>query len=110
MTEEALKAEFRIGKTQWALWGNPARRAFNRSMRLGFTFETAMAEAHAVQAKQESIHGEVQVPEEAAEAPVEAGQGEEAPSAESAAPAAQDAEPSPRPVKKTRKPRAKKEA
>lgn len=50
MTYE-VKAEFPIGKTQWAKWGLKAREAFNRSMRLGFTFETAVAEGNAVQAK-----------------------------------------------------------
>jgi hypothetical protein len=46
-----VKAEFRIGKTQWAQWGNEARTAYNTSRRLGFTHETGVAEANAVQAK-----------------------------------------------------------
>ena len=50
MTEQ-VKAEFPIGKTQWAKWGPKARHAFNHCMRLGFAFETAVAEGNAVQAK-----------------------------------------------------------
>jgi hypothetical protein len=46
-----VKAEFRIGKTQWAKWGPEARMAYNRVRGLGFTHETGVAEANAVQAK-----------------------------------------------------------
>jgi hypothetical protein len=48
---EEVKAEFPIGKTQWRQWGPEARTAFNKSMRLGFEFATAVAEGNAVQAK-----------------------------------------------------------
>lgn len=48
-----VKAEFPIGKTQWAKWNNSAREAFNRIMRLGFEFSTAVAEANAVNSKGE---------------------------------------------------------
>jgi hypothetical protein len=46
-----VKAEFPIGKTQWAKWGDEAREAYNRVRRQGFTHETGVAEANAVQAK-----------------------------------------------------------
>lgn len=46
-----VKAEFPIGKTQWAKWGDEAREAYNHMRRLGFTHETGMAEADAVQTK-----------------------------------------------------------
>lgn len=46
-----VKALFPIGKTQWAKWGDDAREAYNKMRRLGFTHETAVAEANAVQAK-----------------------------------------------------------
>lgn len=48
-----VKAEFPIGKTQWAKWNNAGREAFNRIMRLGFEFNTAVAEANAVNSKGE---------------------------------------------------------
>jgi hypothetical protein len=50
MTQE-VKAEFPIGKTQWAKWGPEAREAFNKCGRLGFKLATAVEEANAVQAK-----------------------------------------------------------
>lgn len=46
-----VKAEFPIGKTQWAKWGDKAREAFNHCMRVGFDSNVAVAEANAVQAK-----------------------------------------------------------
>lgn len=48
---EEVKAEFPIGKTQWAKWGPEARMAYNKMRRLGFAHETGVAEADAVQAK-----------------------------------------------------------
>jgi hypothetical protein len=59
MTE--VKAEFPIGKTQWAKWGPEAREAFNKSGRLGFKLATAVAEANAVQAKMTTQEPEEQV-------------------------------------------------
>lgn len=50
MTEE-VKAEFPIGKTQWAKWGSEARKAYNHCIRVGYEFATAVAEGNAVQAK-----------------------------------------------------------
>jgi hypothetical protein len=44
-----IKAEHLIGKTQWAKWNDDARAAFNKMRALGFTFETAVAEANATQ-------------------------------------------------------------
>lgn len=44
-----IKAEYPIGKTQWAKWNDNARAAFNKMCALGFTFETAVAEANATQ-------------------------------------------------------------
>jgi hypothetical protein len=44
-------AEYPIGKTQWAKWNDDARAAFNKMRALGFTFETAVAEANAVQVR-----------------------------------------------------------
>lgn len=44
-----IKAEYPIGKTQWAKWNDDARAAFNKMRALGFTFETAVAEANATQ-------------------------------------------------------------
>ena len=46
-----VKALYPIGKTQWAKWGDEAREAYNRMRNLGFTHETGVAEANAVQAK-----------------------------------------------------------
>lgn len=46
-----VKALYPIGKTQWAKWGNEAREAYNRMRNLGFTHETGVAEANAVQEK-----------------------------------------------------------
>lgn len=46
-----IRPEHPIGKTQWAKWGDKARLAYNHCIRLGFTFETAVAEGTAVQAK-----------------------------------------------------------
>jgi hypothetical protein len=48
---QMVMAEFPVGKTQWAKWGSEAREAFNKSMRLGFRYETALEEANAVEAK-----------------------------------------------------------
>ena len=49
MTKE-VKALHPIGKTQWAKWGDEAREAYNHMRNLGFTHETGVAEADAVQA------------------------------------------------------------
>lgn len=49
-----VKALHPIGKTQWAKWGDKAREAYNRMRNLGFTHETGVAEADAVQAKEKS--------------------------------------------------------
>lgn len=49
-----VKAQFPIGKTQWAKWGDEAREAYNKVRRLGFTHETGVAEANAVEAKARS--------------------------------------------------------
>lgn len=46
-----VKALYPIGKTQWAKWGDEAREAYNRMRNLGFTHETGVAEANAVQEK-----------------------------------------------------------
>lgn len=46
-----VKALHPIGKTQWAKWGDEARQAYNRVRNLGFTHETGVAEANAVQEK-----------------------------------------------------------
>lgn len=46
-----VKAEFPIGKTQWAKWGDEAREAYNRMRRQGFTHEVGVDEGNAVQAK-----------------------------------------------------------
>ena len=46
-----VTAEFPIGKTQWAKWGDEAREAYNKVRRLGSTHETGVAEADAVEAK-----------------------------------------------------------
>jgi len=46
-----IKPAHPIGKTQWAKWGPKAREAFNHCVRVGYTFETAVAEGNAVQAK-----------------------------------------------------------
>jgi hypothetical protein len=46
-----VKALHPIGKTQWAKWGDEAREAYNHMRNLGFTHETGVAEADAVQAK-----------------------------------------------------------
>lgn len=58
-----VKAEFPIGKTQWAKWNNAAREAFNRTMRLGFEFSTAVAEANAVNSKGEPVSEPAPEPE-----------------------------------------------
>lgn len=55
-----IKAEYPIGKTQWAKWNDDARAAFNKMQALGFTFETAVAEANAKQA----LAGTAPAPEE----------------------------------------------
>lgn len=46
-----VKALFPIGKTQWAKWGDDAREAYNKMRAQGFTHETGVAEANAVQEK-----------------------------------------------------------
>jgi hypothetical protein len=46
-----VKALYPIGKTQWAKWGDEAREAYNHMRNLGYTHETGVAEANAVQAK-----------------------------------------------------------
>lgn len=46
-----VKALFPIGKTQWSKWGDEAREAYNHMRNLGYTHETGVAEANAVQAK-----------------------------------------------------------
>lgn len=46
-----VKALFPIGKTQWAKWNDDAREAYNKMRALGYTHETGVAEANAVQAK-----------------------------------------------------------
>ena len=46
-----VKALYPIGKTQWAKWGDEAREAYNHTRNLGYTHETGVAEANAVQAK-----------------------------------------------------------
>jgi hypothetical protein len=46
-----VKALYPIGKTQWSKWGDEAREAYNHMRNLGFTHETGVAEANAVQAK-----------------------------------------------------------
>jgi hypothetical protein len=48
---EQVKAEFPIGKTQWAKWGPEAREAFNECGRLGYKLADAVEEGNAVQAK-----------------------------------------------------------
>lgn len=49
-----VKAEFPIGKSQWRKWGNEAREAYNKMRRQGFSHETGVAEANAVEAKMRS--------------------------------------------------------
>lgn len=48
---DVVKAEFRIGKTQWAKWGNEAREAYNKVRRQGATHEIGVEEGNAVQRK-----------------------------------------------------------
>lgn len=45
---------FLVGKTQWSKWNDAGREAYNKMRRLGFTVETAIAEANAVTAKAEA--------------------------------------------------------
>lgn len=74
-----VKAEFPIGKTQWAKWGPEAREAFNKSGRLGFKLVTAVAEANAVQAKVRMQAPEEQVAPVETEKPVKVEKVEPAP-------------------------------
>jgi len=46
-----IKAEFPIGKTQWAKWGPEARETFNKCCQLGYNLTTAANKANGVQAK-----------------------------------------------------------
>jgi len=46
-----VKALFPIGKTQWAKWGDEARTAYNKMRSLGYSHETGVAEANAVEEK-----------------------------------------------------------
>lgn len=46
-----IKPAHPIGKTQWSKWGDKARKVYNHCISVGFTFQTAVEEANAVQAK-----------------------------------------------------------
>lgn len=46
-----VKALFPIGKTQWRKWGDEARTAYNNMRSKGYSHETGLAEANAVQAR-----------------------------------------------------------
>lgn len=49
-----VKALYPIGKTQWSKWNDPARNAYNNMRAKGYSHETGVAEANAVQAKHKS--------------------------------------------------------
>lgn len=49
-----VKALYPIGKTQWAKWNDPARNAYNSMRAKGYSHETGVAEANAVQGKHKS--------------------------------------------------------
>lgn len=63
-----VKALYPIGKTQWAKWGDEAREAYNHMRNLGYTHETGVAEANAVQAKPKKKKSIFDVIEDVAEA------------------------------------------
>ena len=99
-----------IGKTQWAKWGDEAREAFNHCIRVGYTFDTAVAEGTAKQKKVQAEAlaelvrlGQEQDAEGADQPPAEAQA--EAKVEESASPSPTASAPAP---KKPRTPRKKK--
>ena len=59
-----VKAQFPIGKTQWAKWGTMQRNAFNTLREQGKDFNTAVALANTMVDVFEEFKPEVPLPEE----------------------------------------------